>query len=82
MVIFAEQGEVVQISRSAVDPVQDVVPVAVVGGMGAAGNEQPPSRMCRAMVWPWVASRLVLPRARGTLLWLMMVARCQPLQQS
>ena len=43
--------------------------------MGAAGNEQPPSRMCKAMVWPWVASRLVLPKARGTLLWLMMVGQ-------
>ena len=39
------------------------------------GKEHPASRMVIAMVWPGEAIRLVLPNARGTLLWLMMVGQ-------
>ena len=38
VVVSAEQGEVVEVGWSAVYPVQDVMPVAVAGWMGAAGE--------------------------------------------
>ena len=38
VVVSAEQGQVVKIGKPAEDPIQDVVPVAVARGMGAAGE--------------------------------------------
>jgi hypothetical protein len=38
VVISAEQGEIVKISEPTINPVQDVVSVAVAGWMGAAGE--------------------------------------------
>jgi hypothetical protein len=38
VVVSAEQGEVVEVGRSAEDPVDDVVPVAPAGWVGAAGE--------------------------------------------
>jgi hypothetical protein len=38
VVVSAEQGQIVKIGKAAEDPIQDVVPVAVARGVGAAGE--------------------------------------------
>ena len=38
VVVSAEQGQIFKISRAAKDPIQNVVPVAPLGWMGAAGK--------------------------------------------
>ena len=46
-----------------------------LGGWVQPGKQHPASRAISAMVWPGEASRWVLPNAKGTLLWLMMVGQ-------
>ena len=48
VVVAAEQGQVVEVGRSAVDPGDDVVAFAPSGGWSQPGKEQPPSRAIRA----------------------------------
>ncbi len=73
--VSAQQGQVVQISQPTQDPIHYVVSVAPAGGMGTPGERTSAVSDVQAMVWPGVAIRRVLPKARGMLWWLMMVGQ-------
>ena len=61
--------------RAAEDPIQDVVSVAPLGWVCAAGEAAAGVSGDRAMVWPGEASRRVLPSANGTPFRSMMVGQ-------